>query len=74
MACGVAHVTDGIACETVKATVDVAELKSAVSVGVKVTDNGWDPAFKTAPDAGVYANVPAVFALAFSCVLDRAVP
>ena len=46
-----------------------------ISVGVKFTDNTWlEPVFNIVPADGVYANVPATLAVAFSCVADKGVP
>jgi hypothetical protein len=52
MLAGVAHVTTGVAFNTVNGTVLVEGAK-AVSVGVKVTDKVRDPAARTVPAAGV---------------------
>ncbi len=41
---------------------------------MKVTDKVDVPAGRTVPAAGVYANVPATFAVAFNWVLLSAVP
>jgi len=46
-----------------------------VSVGVNVTLNICVPAVLiTVPAAGLYANVPATFAVAFNCAELKAVP
>jgi hypothetical protein len=45
-----------------------------VSVGVKVVESVWVPALSTVPDAGEYAKLPGVFAVASSCVELNGVP
>jgi hypothetical protein len=45
------------------------------SAGANVVDNVWaDPALSRVPAAGVYVNVPATDAVAFSCESLNAVP
>ena len=52
MGAGVAQVTVGAALSTVRVTPPVAFVKSVVSVGVKVTESGWEPAESTVPTGG----------------------
>ena len=59
---------------TVMATFVVALSYVAKSVGVKVTDNVWVPAFKRVPAGGLYVNVPGTLDVALSCEAPRAVP
>ena len=68
------HVIFGVALFTVNVLVAVAVVKSAVSVGVKVTESVTVPAFGIVPAAGVYWKVPGVDAVASNCVALKAVP
>ena len=75
MFAGFDQVIVGVAFSTLILTVAVAAVEFTVSVGVKVTDSVCaEPAFNTVPAAGVYTNVPATLALAFSCVPLSAMP
>ena len=65
----------GVALATSIVTDPVAPLKSAASVGVKLTERVWSlPACNTVPAAGVYVSMPGTDAVASSCVTERAVP
>jgi len=56
------------------ATVAVAVVKLAASVGVNVADSTCAaPALRTVPAAGVYTNVPGTLAVAFNCVAPSGV-
>src|SRR6185436_11445082 len=75
MSAGVAQVMTGVAFRTSIATVFVAIVKFAASVGVKVTDSVCAaPAFRIVPASGLSTNVPGTLAVAFSCVALSAVP
>src|SRR5690242_15733252 len=74
MGAGADHVITGDALFTVSVTLAVAELKSVASVGVNVTESVADPAPGIVPATGEYTKLPAVFAVAFSCVAVSAVP
>src|SRR5688500_13934449 len=70
----VSSVKTGAAGATVIVTVPVAVVKFAASAGVKRTESGELPIGNTVPAAGVYAKVPAVFALALSWVAPSGRP
>ena len=74
IAAGVGQLIVGVALFTVSVTLLVAVLKSVVSVGVNVTDSVWLPAPGVVPAAGLYAKLPAVLAVASSCVALSVVP
>src|SRR5258708_3178716 len=75
MSAGVIQVMTGVAFSTLMATVFVAVVKLAASVGVKVTDSVWfAPACRIVPVGGEYKKRPGTLAVAFSCVALSAVP
>ena len=60
---------------TCSVTVLVTVVYFAVSVGVNVVESVWAPAsLMMVPAGGVYAKVPATFAVALSWAADSAVP
>ena len=74
IAAGADHFKTGVACVTTRVVVVVAELKLALSAGVKVAVSVVVPAFSIAPAAGEYVKDPCTFAVAFSCAADNGVP
>jgi hypothetical protein len=74
IAAGAGQLIVGVALLTVSVTLPVAELKLVVLLGVNVTDKVWLPAPSVVPAAGEYAKLPAVLAVASSCVPLSAVP
>src|SRR5467141_1573134 len=75
IAAGALHVIVGVAFPTAIATLAVAVVKLAASVGVNVADRTCAaPALRTVPAGGVYTNVPDTFAVAFNCVAPSGVP
>jgi hypothetical protein len=58
MLAGVDQVIHGVACRITRVVPPLAELYADGLDGVNVTDRLWVPAFKTAPEAGEYENVP----------------
>jgi hypothetical protein len=78
IAAGDFQLTDGVcfvAVFTVNDTVFDATLYVVVSVGVNKTLSVCVPdVFRTVPATGVYANVPATFAVAFNCAAPSVVP
>src|SRR4051812_645980 len=74
MSAGADQVIVGVDFTTLIVVVAVAVVKFTASVGVKITDSWFAPAFSTVPAAGSYTNEPATLAVAFSCVALSAVP
>src|SRR6267142_5734849 len=77
MFAGAVQTIVGSAFPTAIATVAVAVVKLAASVGVNVADRTCAapaPALRTVPAAGVYTNVPDTFPVAFNCVAPSGVP
>src|SRR5882672_3495263 len=75
MFAGAVQTIVGAAFPTVIATVAVAVVKLAASVGVNVADSTCAaPALRTVPAAGVYTNVPGTLAVAFNCEAPSGVP
>ena len=64
----------GKALFTISVTVATAVVKSVTSVGVNVTERICAPPLGIVPAIGEYTNVPAVLAVASSCVAVSAVP